>query len=148
MENEFRKEFEKQETDLENLLGTSLDKQRILIEGDYESLSEITRTEEKLLSRIQQNRKNIIDKIRGLHLQSSSDELRYDDILYILESSLHPDDFAPLRKLIQSMKEISRKVLRTNQQNLHLLNFSKHFIDDTMNTILSSSRKTVLDRKV
>ncbi|MCF8240161.1 MAG: flagellar export chaperone FlgN [Melioribacteraceae bacterium] len=148
MNNDFVGEFKKQRDALENLYGTALDKQRILIEGEYENLYDVTKAEEKILMKIQNNRGSILSKIREITNSNDVDRLRYDDILRILKNKMESDSYSTLENTIGEMKDLSHNILRTNKQNMHLISFSKQYIDETMAAIFTTSKKSILDRKV
>jgi len=125
-------------------------KQVSLVDNNREHLNQCIHEEEKMLPLIQKmenQRLIVIDefynnngKVReDYHLETLIEEF----------SEILPEEFVTGIMAIQSeMKVLVTDLMKLNKQNMYLINHSRQYLNETMAAIMSTSEKSILDKKV
>lgn len=140
----------KEEEMLDALLDSANKKQTALTSNNREMLDDCTHREESLLPQLQayeRQRSLAMDKIKMEHgITDNSKKL--ESLISNLE---HLIDNSILEKIGTAHTRIKNKVqgiTKMNEQNLFLINQSRRFINDTINTLINKNDKAILDKKV
>lgn len=139
----------KQEKNLNDLHKIMLDKQNILINGDDELLNSIIIKEEKLLLNIQLTEESRLKIMQKLFEKYEIDHERYK--LEILVDGLKDKVSSKITKGIlrieKRIKNIIGEVTKVNNQNMLLIQQSRNLINETIHALISSSNRSIVDRK-
>lgn len=135
---------------LKALLDVSTLKQTSLVSNDRSVLDECTHKEEAILPRIKSIENERLREFNVLrskfNINQNSNKL--DEFLEVIKDRIDEEDFAELNILKEEIKNIVTDLSKLNQQNLYLINHSKNFLNETINTIVDKSEKSIIDRKV
>jgi len=135
---------------LNDLFKIAIEKQKALVKINNTLLDKCIKSEEKLLLNIQQTEKNRLDFIKEF-----IDSFNYDienadlrDVMKSIKNNLSEEDLNLMTKYEEKIKGIIIALSKLNEQNLFLIQNSKQFITDTINSLLSKHKKSLLDVKV
>lgn len=150
---EIKKIFEilkDQYRNLNNLFKVAIEKQKALVKINNDLLSKCIKSEEKLLLNIQQTEKKRLGFIKEF-----VDSFNYDienadlrDVMKSIKNHLSKEDSSLMTKYEEKTKDIIIALSKLNEQNLFLIKNSKQFVTDTINSLLSKHKKSLLDVKV
>ncbi len=142
--------LKKEEEILDSLFDTATLKQSALVSNNREALDECTHREEGLLPQFQsyeRQRRLTMDKVKmenGISDNSKKLEVLVSNLSEIFDESV----IEPIKVIHVRIKEKVINITKMNKQNLFLINQSRKFINDTINTLVSKNEKSILDRKV
>lgn len=136
--------------DLSELLIASKMKQSSLVSNTNKKIEEAIVLEEKLLLKIkngESRRLGIIKDIysgKGVKLETT----KIADLIETFKNDISEEDKNRLTLLEENIKKNIAKVKRTNEHNLFLITHSRNFINETINTLVENSKKSILDKKI
>ena len=150
---EIKKIFEilkDQYRNLNNLFKVAIEKQKALVKINNDLLSKCIKSEEKLLLNIQQTEKKRLGFIKELvdSFNYDIDNADLSDIMKSIKNHLSKEDSSLMTKYEEKTKDIIIALSKLNEQNLFLIKNSKQFVTDTINSLLSKHKKSLLDVKV
>lgn len=135
---------------LQSMLDTSVMKQTALVANNRDKLDECTRKEEALLPQIKSAETarlhEFVDIRSKFNITITSNKL--DEFIECLEDEISEEEIIKLTELQLNIKSIVSDLSKLNQQNMYLINHSRKFLNDTINTIINKSEKSIIDRKV
>ena len=141
--------LKKQEENLNELHKTTLDKQATLVNNDSEALNEVVLKEEKNLLSIQLTEENRLEVMRKLFSEFKIDNERYKLEILIkgLEGKISDKIISGIGRLEKRIKNIIKEVTKVNNQNLLLIQQSRNLINETIQAVINSSNRSIVDRK-
>jgi hypothetical protein len=145
--------YEDQLKNMNDLLAAAVSKQKSVIQNNRLSLEKSTRLEETLLSRI--NRKEIerMDCLQKFYSNQyggknpnvvNLSNLSIDE----LKKGLEENEYIELNKLRDSIKEVTARLMGMNQQNKFLIEQANSIVKNTLEIVLKSQKKPIVDRRV
>lgn len=139
----------KQEKNIKDLFQIGLDKKEILVGNNYERLNEIISLEEQKLLSIQLTEENRLKLMRDLFSEFNIDHTRYK--LGILVENLNGKiDGKILSNISFYEKRITKlitDVTTVNSLNMMLIQQSRSLIHETIQAVINSNNRSILDRK-
>ena len=141
--------LKKQEENLNELHRTTLDKQAALVNNDSEVLKEIVLKEEKNLLSIQLAEENRLEGMQKLFNEFKIDNERYklEILIKELEGKVSAKILSGIGRLEKRIKNIIKEVTKVNNQNLLLIQQSRTLINETIQAVINSSNRSIVDRK-
>lgn len=147
---EFSETLKKHEQNLNELLQTVQRKQIALISLSHEGIEDSIKQEEKLLIRIKEIEKERQQALNNITLtynvQFNSSKL--SDVVKKLKNFLPENEVKSISSFEGKIKEIAEMVTDVNSQNMFLIQHSKRFINETINTLLTNNKKSIVDRRI
>ena len=139
-----------QKSNLEDLLNITKEKQKSLVNNDRELLDECVSLEEKQISKIKGTEQERIEAIKAFNLKNGFpvDELRISSFVENIKDSIKPENLLKIISLESKLKSTVLAIGDLNQQNVILIQHSRHFISATINALLNTRKSAILDRKV
>ncbi len=141
--------LEKQETNLKNLLKSVLGKQAALVNGNSDLIKESVSKEEKLLLNIQVAEETRLKVMQGLFSEYGIDNERYK--LEILISNISGKVSESIVKSIslteRRIKSTIKEIQKINHQNMALIQQSRSLISETINAVINTQKRSIVDRK-
>jgi len=139
----------KQEKNLKNLLKIGSDKKEILISSNYEKLNEIITAEEQNLLSIQLTEEDRLNLMHILFLDYNIDNERYklEILVKSLEGKVEPKVLLQITESEKRIKNTIKEITRINQLNMVLIQQSRSLINDTIQAVINTSSKSIVDRK-
>ena len=141
-------------TDEENLLSSILktaeEKQVALVSNNRDSLDASIKEEEKFLPRLREIEISRIKALQSIYLSAGkkADDYTIGALLGEFEENLTEDEKNNLSEKQKKIRELINTITKLNEQNLYLINHSRRFINETINAIINSSDRSILDKKV
>lgn len=137
------------QNNLSMLLEIIKNKQKSLVERDDDSIKQSVKREEKVLLKIQSLEEK---RIRAVETIYSENNLNIEDhkistLLENLKSGLDENSIEALVDYKLNIKNLIFEIMKLNQQNMFLIQHTRQFFSETINAILSSTKKSLLDRK-
>ncbi|MGE5682169.1 MAG: flagellar export chaperone FlgN [Bacillota bacterium] len=141
--------LETQKKNLASLLNSAIQKQKAMIESNYESLESSIWAEERAIALIQSSEKSRIKILTELYSRYS---VKYDSpkLAEFVEKTKAHVEKKSLGKILASekeMKSLIKQVTAINQQNRYLIESSRAFIKETISSLINAN-KTLLDKRV
>lgn len=138
-----------QKNNLNILYSTVTQKQRALVSSDYELLEDSISKEEHALLSIQQTEKLRINALHELYKQFSinPNSTKLQEFVEKTRNRIGDETGKKILKLEKDIKEIITLVNNINQQNKYLIDQSRTFIRETIQSVLAI-KKTLLDKRV
>jgi hypothetical protein len=145
--------YEEQLANINELLDFSLGKQKAIINNQREELEKFTNLEEQALSRInrkEKERSNCIDIIFSNEGKANllSNGNNTEVILAELKSKLTEDKFKLFSDCRNEIKDKFNRIKEVNSQNLLLIEQANGIVKQTLNILLSTQDKPLLDRRI
>ncbi len=139
----------KQEKNLKDLLQIGLEKKETLVSNNHRKLNEVVTAEEKCLLSIQLTEEQRLNLMEQLFVEHNIDNERYK--LEILVDRLKGKvDSKILSQITGSEKRIKNVIgefTKVNHLNMVLTQQSRNLINETIQAIINSSNRSILDRK-
>jgi hypothetical protein len=122
--------------------------QQALIKGNLPELEQSVLNQEKILNSIDENQ-NLTAELMLSIIKENSLEIKSPGIRGFLESikDTYKKEYDILYKLRQTIADLVKKIIETNNRNKILVDHSRNFIKEIF-TELSNPAKPVLDRKI
>lgn len=142
--------LQKHEKNLNELLETVQKKQIALISMSHQGIEDSIQQEEKLLIRvkeIEKERQSALDNLT-LTYNTKFNSTKLSDVVEKLKNLVSEDELKSLSKFENKIKSLAEMISDVNNQNMFLIQHSKRFINETINTLLSNNKKSIVDRKI
>ncbi|MBZ0182621.1 MAG: flagellar protein FlgN [Melioribacteraceae bacterium] len=142
--------LQKHEKNLNELLETVQKKQIALISMSHQGIEDSIQLEEKLLIRvkeIEKERQSALDNLT-LTYNTKFNSTKLSDVVEKLKNLVSEDELKSLSKFENKIKNLAEMISDVNNQNMFLIQHSKRFINETINTLLSNNKKSIVDRKI
>ncbi|MFH1194314.1 MAG: flagellar protein FlgN [bacterium] len=135
---------------LNRLLGLVKEKQRALVGNDRVALEKCIKSEEQILVMIQGVEEERLKMIHSINaeLGGKNRVTKISSIAEMLKGKIAPEKLKQLTATEKKIKSDIAEIMSLNKQNLFLIQHSRSFISETINTLLSSRKRSILDRKV
>lgn len=139
----------KQEYNLKSLLNKGLEKKETLVANNYDRLSEIVATEEQILLSIQQLEEKRLGIMQDLFIEYNIDNKRYklEILVNDLDGKVEPQYIVQINAFEKRMKKIINDITEMNHLNLALIQQSRILMNETLQAVMATGRKAILDRK-
>ena len=139
----------KQEYNLKSLLNKGLEKKDTLVANDYDKLSEIVATEEQILLSIQQLEEKRLSIMQNLFVEYKIDNQRYklEILVSHLDGKVDPQYIVQIKAFEKRMKKIISGITEMNHLNLALIQQSRILMNETLQAVMATGSKALLDRK-
>ncbi|MEI7812255.1 MAG: flagellar export chaperone FlgN [Ignavibacteria bacterium] len=147
--NDLLENLKLQRDNLEKFQAILQEKQRALVNFNYELLEQSTRKEERMLGSIQQTERIRLSIIKGLNAEFSIVDNPVK-IINFVNSAKGRINGEYLKELIfqeKAIKELLPEIGKISQQNKYLIETSKAFIRETVNSLMNAKR-SILDRRI
>jgi hypothetical protein len=145
--------YEDQSENLDELFDNALQKQKAVINNQREGLERFTNLEEQSLSKInrkEHERENCVEKLLNdsgkTHLLNEN--VSSATILSEIKLLTDADSYNKLFELRRLLKEKTMKIGQINKQNMFLIEQANSIVKQTLNILLTSQKKPILDRRV
>lgn len=135
---------------LNELKSIATEKQVALVSNNREKLDKSIKDEERILpliQRIEKERLAAIDEFYTENRQVRND-YHLETLLEKFSSILANNVVDEIKSIHLEIKSLVEDLTKLNKQNMYLINHSRQFLKETMATIISSSEKSILDKKV
>jgi len=143
------KSLEEQEQNLKNFLECTMEKQRFIISNDIDGLQKILMIESQLLISMEDQSKKISDIIEELKKEHSLDLEENTVSEFINAVKFKADTNIKVVHLLQdSIKDLIFKASGISYQNKILIEHSRSFIRETINSLVALNNNQLLDRRV
>lgn len=141
--------LEKQEKNIKKLLQIGADKKETLINSSYTKLNEIVAIEEQCLLSIQLTEEARLNIMQDLFLEFNIDNKRYklEILLQNLKGKINEQFIRKISDLEIEIKKSIKEVTSINSLNMMLIQQSKNLVNETINAVVNSNSRSILDRK-
>ncbi|NOX18804.1 MAG: flagellar protein FlgN [Chlorobi bacterium] len=135
---------------LSSILKTAEKKQTALVSNNRDALDATIKEEEKYLPRLRELEILRIKAIQTIYLSTGkkTDDYTIGTLLAEFDENLSDDEKNNLASKQKAIRDLINTVTKLNDQNLYLINHSRRFINETINAIINSSERSILDKKV
>lgn len=145
--------YEEQSINLDELLSNAQCKQKAVINNQRLELEKYTNLEEQSLSKINRKeleRENCIEKIfsDSGKLELLNNKPNSNSIMNEIKSITDEESFNQLLILRESILEKTKSIGELNKQNLFLIEQANSIVKQTLNILLTSQTKPILDRRI
>ncbi|MGK9477082.1 flagellar export chaperone FlgN [Melioribacter sp. OK-6-Me] len=135
----------RQEKNFSELLDTIKTKKEALLENDIPKLDKAVDAEQKLLHLIQKEERER-KRLTYVFATENSIDLKNASIEELLNKL--PNLSSQLKNLRDSIKEKAAEIIKINSQLTVLVGVSRNLIRDTVTTLLSKSKKSLVNKRV
>ena len=139
----------KQEQNIKDLFQIGLDKKEVLINNNYDKLNEIVSIEEQKLLSIQLTEENRLKLMRDLYSEYNIDNTRYK-LGILVENLKGKIDNKILSNIASYENKITKMITdltSVNSLNMMLIQQSRSLIHETIQAVINSNSRSILDRK-
>ena len=139
----------KQEQNIKDLFQIGLDKKEVLINNNYDKLNEIVSIEEQKLLSIQLTEENRLKLMRDLYSEYNIDNSRYK-LGILVENLKGKIDNKILSNIANYENKITKMITdltSVNSLNMMLIQQSRNLINETIQAVINSNSRSILDRK-
>lgn len=139
----------KQEQNIKDLFQIGLNKKEVLVSNNYDKLDEIVSIEEQKLLSIQLTEENRLKLMRDLFTEFNINHTRYK-LGLLVESLMGKVDNQILSKISFYENKITKlitDVTTINSLNMMLIQQSRSLIHETIQAVINSNSRSILDRK-
>lgn len=139
----------KQEYNLKSLLKKGIEKKETLVANKYDILSEIVATEEQILLSIQQIEEKRLFVMRDLFAEYNIDNKRYklEILVKNLNGKVDSQYLVQINAFEKRMKKIINDITEMNHLNLALIQQSRILMNETLQAVMATGSKALIDRK-
>ena len=139
----------KQEKNLKGLLEIGLEKKETLVSNNYAKLSEIVAAEEQSLLSIQLTEEKRLGFMEHLFVEHKIDNNRYKLEILIdnLKGKVDPKILIQISGSEMRMKNVINEITKMNHLNMALIQQSRILMNETIEAVINSSSRSILDRK-
>jgi len=141
--------LKKQQNNLDELHKTALEKQRALVNNDNDALNNSVLKEEKNLLSVQVTEENRLEIMQKLFEEFKIDNERYKLEILIegMTGKVSQKILNGITSLEKKLKHSIKEVTKINNQNMLLIQQSRNLINETIQAVINSSNKSIVDRK-
>ena len=141
--------LDKQEKNIQKLLQIGSYKKETLINSNYTKLNEIVTLEEQCLLSIQLTEEARLSIMHDLFLEFNIDNNRYklEILLQNLKGKVNEQFISKISDLEIGIKKSIKEVTSINSLNMMLIQQSKNIVNETINAVVNSNSRSILDRK-
>lgn len=141
--------LKRQEKNLNDLYKTMLEKQNALINNDGDSLNKFVVAEEKLLLNIQLTEESRLEIMEKLFKEYEIDNERFklEYLIHGLQEKVSEKIIKGIAVIEKRIKSLITEVTRINGQNLLLIQQSRSLINETIQALINSNNRSIVDRK-
>lgn len=127
-----------------------LEKQKLLINYNYDGFIELTKKEELILSRIQQEEKQRLKLKEELltALLLPKEKLLNEKFSTIMVQKLKKEEAEEIVTLELELKSVLEQSRNLNQNNLFLLEHKKQFITELFKVLFAGNKQNFINRKM
>lgn len=127
-----------------------LEKQKLLINYNYDGFIELTKKEELILSRIQQEEKQRLKLKEELltALLLPKEKLLNEKFSTIIVQKLKKEEAEEIVTLELELKSVLEQSRNLNQNNLFLLEHKKQFITELFKVLFAGNKQNFINRKM
>jgi len=142
--------LKKEESVLQSLLTTATEKQVALVSNNREKLETCIKLEEKILPQLQDVEKARLKETKSFYAESgmTNENTRLEILLETLSEHFTEAEEKFIMQLQGQIRGLVQDLSKLNDQNKFLINHSRQFINETINTIINMADKSILDKKV
>lgn len=135
---------------LNELKSIATEKQVALVSNNREKLDKSIKDEERILPLIQRIEKERLTAVDEFYVENRQARTDYhlETLLEKFSSILANNVADEIKSIHLELKSLVEDLTKLNKQNMYLINHSRQFLKETMATIISSSEKSILDKKV
>ena len=135
---------------LASILRTAEKKQLALVGNDRDALDACVKEEENLLPRLKELELSRVKAVQNIYTVAGkkTTDFTITSLIQEFEESLSEEEKNNLESKQRSIKEMINAITKLNSQNLYLINHSRQFINETINAIINSADRSILDKKV
>jgi transcriptional antiterminator len=139
----------KQEKNLMSLQQIGLEKKETLVSNNYEKLSDVVATEEQSLLLIQLTEEKRLSLMENLFVAYNIDNKRYklEILIENLKGKVDPKILIQISDSEKRMKSIINDIAKMNHLNMVLIQQSRSIMNETIQAVINSSNRSILDRK-
>lgn len=147
---ELIKVLDQQTQFLKSMHATAKAKQVALIKRNFEELNINMKQEERLIKSIRDMEKRRVSVMTELNKSFGFKLDDYKIAVFIenMNGNLTEEEVTKLKEQEQAIHTYTEEITRVNRQNSLLIQQSKQFITDTINSLVGDEKKSILDRKV
>lgn len=146
---ELIKILQNQHNNLSLFLENAEKKQHAIVNFDYDDLEKSIMAEEKSLFQIHTLENERINQLTNFYSEHSIQykSLRINELLDIIKDKISPETIERITTLEKNIKEKILEINKVNIQNTFLIEHSRSFIKETINSLVSLNKQH-LDKKV
>ncbi len=135
---------------LSSILKTAEEKQTALVANNRDALDACIKEEEKFLPRLREIEFSRIKAIQSVYLTAGkkTNDFTIGALISEFEENLSDEEKNILTEKQEAIRNLINTITKLNEQNLFLINHSRRFINETINAIINSSERSILDKKV
>ncbi len=136
--------------DLSDLLVAAKMKQASLVSNVSKKIEEAILLEEKLLLKIKNGEHSRLTIIKNIYSDKGTilETTKIADLISKFSAEISEEDKEKMSAFEESIKDKIAEIKRHNEHNLFLIVHSKNFINQTINTLVENSKKSILDKKI
>lgn len=141
--------LDKQESNLKDLMNIVNNKKEALVSNNYELLNQVVAEEEKKLLTVQLTEEERLTVMQQLFKEYEIDNDRYKlkHLIDGLKGSAEPQTIKSISEYETKIKASVSEISRINQLNMILIQQSKSLINQTIQAIVNTGKRSILDRK-
>ncbi len=135
---------------LNELKSIATKKQIALVSNNREHLDECIKSEERMLPLIQKMENERLSAINEMYIDAGKSRKDYhlETVIEEFAELLPHEIIVEINTIHSEIKIVVEDLMKLNKQNMYLINHSRQFLNETISAILSSSEKSILDKKV
>ncbi|MCW8848611.1 MAG: flagellar protein FlgN [Melioribacteraceae bacterium] len=139
----------KQEQNISELFQIGLDKKTVLVENNYDKLNEIVSLEEQKLLSIQLTEENRLRLMRDLFSEFKIDNTRYKLGILVenLKGKIDNKILSDISFYENRITKLINDVTTVNSLNMMLIQQSRSLIHETIQAVINTNNRSILDRK-
>jgi hypothetical protein len=139
----------KQEQNISELFQIGLDKKTVLVENNYDKLNEIVSLEEQKLLSIQLTEENRLRLMRDLFSEFKIDNTRYKLGILVenLKGKIDNKILSDISFYENRITKHINDVTTVNSLNMMLIQQSRSLIHETIQAVINTNNRSILDRK-
>ena len=139
----------KQEQNIKNLFKIGLDKKEVLVNNNYDKLNEIISIEEQKLLSIQLTEENRLKLMRDLFIEFNINHTRYklEILVENLKGKIDNQILSKISFYENKITKLISGVNAVNSLNMMLIQQSRNLIHETIQAVINSDSRSILDRK-
>ena len=141
--------LEKQESNLRKLKTIGSQKKDILVENNYEKLNEIIAKEEQVLLAVQiaeESRLNHMQELFGTY-GIKNERYKLNILVDNLKGKVDNSILNAVAGYEKRIKNLIEEFTKINHLNMVLIQQSRTLVNETIQAVINSSKKVILDRK-
>ena len=139
----------KLEQNIKDLFQIGLDKKEVLVGNNYDKLDEIVSIEEQKLLSIQLTEENRLKIMRDLFSEFNINHTRYklEILVENLKGKIDSQILSDISLYEKKITKLISDVTTLNSLNMMLIQQSRNLIHETIQAVINSNSRSILDRK-